>query len=257
MEFVYSNSGWRASAGGGNSLTAINGLTKTGAAIGLGGTLTGSTTINMGSNSLNYSGSVNSGSYFGNTNGRNGAYTALSLNNDATPKGDTNALVLLQNSANRFFDGGPSAATLRNNAGPLLLQSKGGGGITLPADGTTQLNNLPSNGGTNMLAVDNNGVVRKQALPTSSAPVIFGTLATDGITAITSSSSMYVYTGSYITIPASSKYVVQVYQLLNVTTPVPADQSLGVRSMLSDSPMTIAASSDIFLKYAGWRGGHL
>jgi hypothetical protein len=55
VEFVYSDSGWRSTAGGGN-ITATNGLTKTGNAIGLGGSLTGPTSINQNGNDFSLTG---------------------------------------------------------------------------------------------------------------------------------------------------------------------------------------------------------
>jgi hypothetical protein len=56
VEFVYSNNGWRANGDGGNSVVATNGLTKTGNAIGLGGSLTGATDIATAGNIFTISG---------------------------------------------------------------------------------------------------------------------------------------------------------------------------------------------------------
>ena len=81
VEFVYSDSGWRATAGGGN-ITATNGLTKTGNAIGLGGTLTSPTTVAglSATNPLVFSGTA--GASFTNTTapvGANATSRALAL----------------------------------------------------------------------------------------------------------------------------------------------------------------------------------
>ncbi|RZJ57426.1 MAG: hypothetical protein EOO55_03430, partial [Hymenobacter sp.] len=65
VEFIYSNSGWRASGDGGNSLAASNGLTKTANLVQLGGALTQATTLNTASNTLSITGTNATSTTFG------------------------------------------------------------------------------------------------------------------------------------------------------------------------------------------------
>lgn len=162
---------------------------------------------------------------FGNQSGGSSALMAIRLYNDIG-----NAFLFL-NSSTRSGDGGANALTLRNDAGLLRLQSKAAAGISVDlngnstVDGTATIKNIPLSGGTVMLTADNDGVVRKQALPVASAPVILGTRpsgAPDGIniTATSPGPSAYSWTGLQIVIPAGSSYIINSVQLLT-TAPSP------------------------------------
>lgn len=63
-----------------------------------------------------------------NTSNGTGAWSQLLLRNDTANVG-----MLMYNSSGRTVEGGASAMTMRNNGGPLLLQSSGGNGITISA----------------------------------------------------------------------------------------------------------------------------
>jgi hypothetical protein len=112
-------------------------------------------------------------------------------------------------------------------------------------NGTIRLRNIPSAGGTLMLTADNNDVLRKQALPAASAPVIQANVSSTGSTLNLSNWANYNYTGTTITVPANSKYIVNTTQLITNFTIMPAGQSIWLRSTFSDSPTNFAFSSDI------------
>jgi hypothetical protein len=207
---------------------------------------------NNGTLALNTNLNSNSLHSFSNSSTGSDAMGGLQLNNN------TASAFWFLNSSTRTTDGGPNTATLRNDAGALRLQGNGGKGITVApttgnvvTDGTVQINNLPSNTGTVMLTADNNGVVSKQALPVASAPTIFANVSPTGINLTAANNTNYTYTGTSITIPANSRYIVQVYQLLipnstAINTPIPAGQSLWVRSTFMDNTTGGAtASADI------------
>lgn len=123
-------------------------------------------------------------------------------------------------------------------------------GITSPSqkmdiDGTARLRNIPSSGGTVMLTADNDGVIRKQALPVSSAPTIFPSAMTAGVNLNSSNWSNPNYTGTAITLPANSKYIVNVMELLGTNNYMPAGQSVWVQSTFSDNASTFQYSGDI------------
>lgn len=73
-------------------------------------------------------GNANGGisSLISNTSNANNAYSISSLTNDTST-----GMHLFLNSSSRNSDGGINGATIRNDAGNLHLQAKGGGGITL------------------------------------------------------------------------------------------------------------------------------
>lgn len=154
-----------------------------------------------------------------NSNAGTGAQTGLRILNDA------GSAAFFINSSKNTSDGGVNTATLRNESGSLRLQSSGAKGMTIASgdvttDGSVTIKNIPSLGGTVMLTADNDGTIRKQALPVASAPVIFSTRpagAPNGvdITASSPGPNNYVWTGLQIVIPANSVYIVSSTQLLN------------------------------------------
>ncbi|KAA0127135.1 hypothetical protein FY557_14195 [Chryseobacterium sp. SN22] len=115
----------------------------------------------------------------------------------------------------------------------------------LDVNGTARLRTIPSAGGTVMLTADNNGVIRKQALPTASAPVIQASFSTNGVNLNSGNWVNYNYTGTSITIPANSKYIVSTTQLITNFTLMPTNQSIWVRSSFSDSSTSFTFSPDI------------
>ncbi|WP_294283245.1 hypothetical protein [uncultured Chryseobacterium sp.] len=115
----------------------------------------------------------------------------------------------------------------------------------LDVNGTARLRTIPSNGGTVMLTADNNGVIHKQALPVASAPVIQASFSTNGVNLNSGNWANYNYTGTSITIPANSKYIVNTTQLVTNFVLMPANQSIWLRSSFSDSSTSFAFSPDI------------
>lgn len=115
----------------------------------------------------------------------------------------------------------------------------------LDVNGTARLRTIPSTGGTVMLTADNDGVIRKQALPAASAPVIQASVSPTGATLNSTNWADYNYTGTTITIPANSKYIVNTTQLVTNFTLMPAGQSIWLRSTFSDSPTAFSFSNDI------------
>ncbi|MDQ1162892.1 hypothetical protein QE422_003260 [Chryseobacterium sp. SORGH_AS 447] len=117
----------------------------------------------------------------------------------------------------------------------------------LDVSGTARLRTIPSSGGTVMLTADNDGVIRKQALPTASAPVILATLSTSGVTLTSSNWGNFNYTGTYITLPANSKYLINTTQLMTAANnnAMPTGQAIWLRSSFSDSSTSFSTSPDI------------
>ena len=117
----------------------------------------------------------------------------------------------------------------------------------LDINGTARLRNVPSLGGTVMLTADNDGVIRQQALPVASAPIIFSTATSAGVTLTPANWTSSRYTGTSITIPANSKYIVQCFELLIQAppTPMPNGQGIFLVTSFSDSAATFAYSPDI------------
>lgn len=150
----------------------------------------------------------------------------------------------VSNNGNALNIAGSASTTTFDQAGNIGI------GTALPSqpldvNGTARLRNIPSAGGTVMLTADNSGVIRKQALPAASAPVIQASFSQNGITLNAANWANYNYTGTTITIPANSKYIVNTNQLITNFALMPTGQSIWVRSSFSDSPTTFNFSPDI------------
>lgn len=159
--------------------------------------------------------------------------------------------------------GGPllQATTITNNGNALNITGSAstttfdaagniGIGISSPSqsldvNGTARLRTIPSSGGTVMLTADNNGVIHKQALPAASAPVIQANFSATGVNLNSGNWTSYNYTGTSITIPANSKYIVNTTQLITNFALMPTNQSIWVRSSFSDSSTSFVFSPDI------------
>lgn len=164
--------------------------------------------------------------------------------NDARLGGPLLQATTVSNNGNALNIAGSASTTTFDQAGNIGI------GIPSPSqpldvNGTARLRNIPSSGGTVMLTADNDGVVRKQALPAASAPVIQAAFSSNGITLNAANWANYNYTGTTITIPANSKYIVNTTQLVTNFTLMPAGQSIWVRSSFSDSSATFNFSPDI------------
>lgn len=175
-------------------------------------------------------------------------YTAsngLSLTgSDARLGGSLSQATTIINNGNVLNITGSAATTTFDAAGNVGI------GINTPSqpldvNGTARLRTIPSSGGTVMLTADNNGVIRKQALPAASAPVIQANFSANGVNLNSGNWANYNYTGTSITIPANSKYIVNTTQLVTNFALMPSNQSIWVRSSFSDSPTTFAFSPDI------------
>jgi hypothetical protein len=119
---------------------------------------------------------------------------------------------------------------------------------TLHVDGTVRITNLASTTGTNMVTVDNNGVLAKQALPAAAAPTIQATLGS-GVTLSPSNWSTWNYTGISVVIPANSKYVI-FGTFYMAASPAPSStQALTLRVSVSNSNTTFTQSPDIAGSY--------
>lgn len=168
--------------------------------------------------------------------------------------GTLNQATTLTNNGNALNISGSASATTFDSAGNVGI------GIAVPSqpldvNGTARLRIIPSAGGTVMLTADNDGVIRKQALPAASAPVIQAAFSANGVTLTTANWTSYNYTGTSITIPANSKYIINTTQLLTNFVLMPAGQSIWVRSSFSDSSTAFAFSPDIVgsnLMSGGW-----
>lgn len=119
---------------------------------------------------------------------------------------------------------------------------------TLHVGGTVRINNLSTVTGTNMVTVDNNGVLAKQALPTASAPSIQGALGS-GVTLNSTNWAGWNYTGSSITIPANSKYVIFGTFYIAASTAPTSSQAITLRVSISNSSSSFAVSSDVAGSY--------
>jgi hypothetical protein len=115
---------------------------------------------------------------------------------------------------------------------------------TLHVGGTVRINNLSSTTGTNMVTVDNNGVLAKQALPTASAPTIQGNLGS-GVNLTAANWGGWNYTGASITIPANSKYVIFGTFYIAASTAPTSSQALTLRVSISDQSSSFIQSPDI------------
>lgn len=145
-----------------------------------------------------------------------------------------------------------NALNITGSASTITFDQAGNIGIGIPSpsqpldvNGTARLREIPSAGGTVMLTADNNGVIRKQALPTASAPVIQASVSSTGANLNSTNWADYNYMGTTITIPANSKYIINTTQLVTNFTIMPAGQSIWLRSTFSDSPATFNFSPDI------------
>ncbi len=164
--------------------------------------------------------------------------------NDMRLGGALSQTTTINNNGNNLNITGSAAATTFDPTGNVGI------GIASPSqpldvNGTARLRNIPSTGGTVMLTADNNGVIRKQALPTASAPVIQASFSANGVNLNPSNWANYNYTGTSITIPANSKYIINSTQLITNFTLMPSNQSIWVRSSFSDSSSSFALSPDI------------
>lgn len=164
--------------------------------------------------------------------------------NEVRLGGSLSQATLITNNGNALSITGSASATTFDTAGNVGI---GTASPSQPLDvnGTARLRNIPSAGGTVMLTADNNGVIRQQALPTASAPVIQASVSSNGVTLTSSNWADYNYTGTTITIPANSKYIVNSTQLITNFNLMPAGQAIWVRSSFSDSPATFSFSTDI------------
>ena len=169
--------------------------------------------------------------------------TSLS-GNDIRLGGTLSQTTTITNNGNILNITGSASTTTFDAAGNIGV---GTASPSQPLDinGTARLRNIPSAGGTVMLTADNNGVIRKQALPTASAPVIQATFSANGVDLTPSNWGNYNYTGTSITIPANSKYIINSTQLITNFTVMPAGQSIWVRSTFSDSASAFVVSPDM------------
>ncbi|WP_345124381.1 tail fiber domain-containing protein [Hymenobacter antarcticus] len=123
VEFLYSASGWRASAGGGNGVAANNGLSKTGNTVQLGGPLTQATTVTNNGMPLTIDGSGGSTTF---TSGGNvGIGTAAG---EAAEKLEVNGNIRLGSE--------PAVATV----GPGNYLEFGGNGVNTDVIGLARFN---------------------------------------------------------------------------------------------------------------------
>ncbi len=124
-----------------------------------------------------------------------------------------------------------------------------GAGVTDPTQsidgaGTGRLRNIPiSTNNKEILTVDANGVIYKQAADAALLPTIIGSLAAAGPTIPANGGN--ANTGSTITLPANSKYIVNILIVFAPSTPLPTGTSTWVRGYLADSPSATITSADV------------
>ncbi len=173
------------------------------------------------------------------------ARSGVSLSgNDVILGGSLGQATTISNNGNSLSISGTASTTTFDQAGNVGI------GTTTPTqrldvDGSARVRNIPSAGGTVMLTADNDGLIRKQALPAPSAPVIQAVFSATGVNLNPSNWGAYNYTGTTITIPANSKYIVNTTQLVTNFVNMPTGQSVWVRSSFSDSPTTFVFTPDI------------
>lgn len=119
---------------------------------------------------------------------------------------------------------------------------------TLHVAGNVRITDLASTTGTNMVTVDNNGVLAKQALPAASAPTIQATLGS-GVNLTSANWGGWNYTGCSVTIPANSKYVIFGTFYIAATVAPTSSQALTLRVSISNSSSTFTLSPDIAGSY--------
>jgi len=126
-----------------------------------------------------------------------------------------------------------------------------GAGVTDPTQsvdvsGTARLRNIPTNITNNLiLTVDANGVIAKQNATAAQLPVVRGVIGS-GIDIPQTTTSTWLYTGSSITLPANSRYVVSVSMIQALNSELlPLGSSLFLRSSFFNSPTENAITSDI------------
>lgn len=153
------------------------------------------------------------------------------------------------NDATDFVARTSGAERLRiSSTGNIGINTGANPSNTLHVDGTVRINNLSSVSGTNMVTVDNNGVLAKQALPTASAPTIQGFLSS-GVTLTSSNWASWNYTGDYITIPPNSKYVIFGTFYIAASTAPTSSQAITLRVSISNSSSTYSLSPDVAGSY--------
>jgi hypothetical protein len=153
----------------------------------------------------------------------------------------------IANNGNSLQISGSGISTTFDSAGNVGI------GVSSPTESldilnTLRVRNIPSSGGTVMITADNDGVIRKQALPTGSAPTVIANLSANGVSLTSANWANFNYTGTSITLPANSKYIVSTTQLITGATSstiMPSGQSIWIRSTFSDSSTTYSASPDI------------
>lgn len=105
-----------------------------------------------------------------------------------------------------------------------------------------------SQGAGKLLTSDDTGKASWQVVQ-ATKPTVTGVMGSSGID-IPSNTASLLYTGTYIDIPAQSKYVVNVNFIMSISngsteTATPADSSYWLRTTFTDSPSGTVASGDI------------
>ncbi|PRY27023.1 hypothetical protein CLV58_13525 [Spirosoma oryzae] len=186
------------------------------------GSLTGSRTVTLGANALNFS-STTGGIKIVQTTAGNQAFGIGGLG---------------------IF--GIDAAGVVNGRFAVLENGNVGIGVATPSQsldisGTARLRNIPTNTSNNLiLTVDANGLIAKQNAQAAQLPTVRASLGA-GVDLTFAGNA--AYTGTTITLPANSQYLVSATMLLSSSAATAGN--MWVRAYLSDSPTTLNNTSDI------------
>ncbi|MBD2699167.1 hypothetical protein IC229_00865 [Spirosoma sp. BT702] len=123
-----------------------------------------------------------------------------------------------------------------------------GAGVTDPTHsidgaGTARLRNIPVGTNNQILTTDANGIIFKQNAPAATLPVVYGVTTGAGVNLLPDDISRY--TGTYIILPANSRYVVSATMLMTAGAQITGITGAYIRSYFSDSPTGLALTGDI------------